>query len=65
MRKRKNKLNKKKSMMSPRSRSKNEPIRQEPNDPADELSMPKSPNVDRIVDAIVRKYNDFGLTDRD
>ncbi|MBN1560027.1 hypothetical protein JW998_07235 [candidate division KSB1 bacterium] len=40
------------------------PRRIEPHGVLEELPLKKSPDVDRIVDDIILKYDDFGLTDR-
>ena len=40
------------------------PQRKEPQGLLEDMPLKKSPDVDRIVDDIILKYDDFGLTDR-
>ncbi|RQW08978.1 hypothetical protein EH222_04740 [candidate division KSB1 bacterium] len=42
-----------------------QPQRKAPHGILEELPLKKCPDVNRIVDDIILKYDDFGLTDRD
>ena len=42
-----------------------QPVRKESQGILEEMPIKKSPDVNKIVDNILLKYNDFGLTDRD
>ncbi|MBN1482166.1 hypothetical protein EH223_07910 [candidate division KSB1 bacterium] len=43
----------------------NQPVRKEPQQILEDMPLKKTPDVNRLVDEILLKYNDYGLTDQD
>jgi hypothetical protein len=65
MKSKKNIQDSKKGKQSQRFRKQSKPMRRDLQDMAEDMPVRKSPDVNRIVDNIFQKYNDFGIMDRD
>lgn len=43
----------------------NQPVRKEPHNTLEDMPLRKTPDVNRLVDEILLKFNDYGLADKD
>ena len=65
MKKKMKKAAKSQGKQAQRFKKAKKPQRKESHGIPEDTPVKKSPDVDRLVDDILLKYNDFGLTDRD